>query len=155
MAALYQLEGTDVVRVYKLPAGWTTLGRDLSNQVVLADPSVSRFHCRIRLERAAAWIEDLQTRNGTFVCGRQINNPRNLASGDRLQLGRQSFVYWNHDGDESLQETTIPGSRRHHDNSIAAKVLPLTPAPLESCRIRAWWWFGWNGFCVGWRIQRR
>jgi two-component system cell cycle response regulator len=75
---------------FTLEAGETILGRDPSCALVVDDPSVSRRHARItRDERAHHFIEDLGSTNGTFVSGRRVRRAA-LATGDRLQLGRDT-----------------------------------------------------------------
>ena len=40
-----------------------------------------------------ATIEDLGSKNGTFVEERPVDAPRTLRDGDRLRLGRQLLVF--------------------------------------------------------------
>jgi serine phosphatase RsbU (regulator of sigma subunit) len=68
-----------------------TLGRASANHVVLTDPSLSRFHARLRWESGSALLEDLGSRNGTLLNGHRIVGRRPLAPGDEITLGRVSF----------------------------------------------------------------
>jgi len=65
------------------------LGRDLSADVVLTDPSgqVSRRHARIVIRGTEAVLEDLMSTNGTFVNGERLDAPYALRAGDRVELG--------------------------------------------------------------------
>src|SRR5215468_5402883 len=45
----------------------SSIGQLPSNDVVLADRSVSRFHCEILLEHGQARVHDLESRNGTWL----------------------------------------------------------------------------------------
>ncbi|HEX4351882.1 MAG TPA: sigma 54-interacting transcriptional regulator, partial [Polyangiales bacterium] len=54
--------------------------------VVVRDPSISRQHVRFRRERDEVWVEDLDSRHGTFVRGRRIERER-LAPFDEVSLG--------------------------------------------------------------------
>lgn len=60
-------------------------GRGLDNDVVLDSLSVSRDHARLTRAGDLA-IEDLGSRNGTFVNGQRIQRAR-VAPGDRIRLG--------------------------------------------------------------------
>lgn len=64
----------------------TLLGRSPENTVALPDTTVSGRHSRL-IHRGGAWeIEDLGSRNGTFVNGRQVTKSK-LAYGDVVSLG--------------------------------------------------------------------
>jgi hypothetical protein len=67
----------------------TALGRDLDNQVVLVEPTISGRHAVVNQREGAWWIEDLRSTNGTYVNGTRLapESPAILRSGDVLQLG--------------------------------------------------------------------
>ncbi len=48
---------------------------------------VSRRHCEIVVGPADAWIQDLGSRNGTFVNGAKIEGKTKLADGDLIRVG--------------------------------------------------------------------
>ena len=67
------------------------LGKGDSAQVRLdEDALVSRNHARLTLEKGALWIEDLGSRNGTFINGKKIEKKTMLRSGDKVTLGQLS-----------------------------------------------------------------
>lgn len=63
-----------------------SLGRGQENDIVVADPRVSRRHARIALEAGALAIEDLESSNGTFVNGAAVQR-RILEAGDVILVG--------------------------------------------------------------------
>jgi pSer/pThr/pTyr-binding forkhead associated (FHA) protein len=64
------------------------IGRADSAQLVLdSDDQVSRRHARISPDAQGAVVEDLGSRNGTFVNGQQIYSPTRLGAGDQLLVG--------------------------------------------------------------------
>jgi two-component system response regulator GlrR len=63
------------------------IGFDESNDLVLGDRSVSRFHCEITISGGAAVVNDLGSANGTIVDGVSVFHAR-LRSGQTLTLGR-------------------------------------------------------------------
>lgn len=68
------------------PAG-ARIGRDPSNDFVVNDPSLSRFHCRIYLAGdGQARVADLGSTNTTEVNGAPINDVA-LMPGDRIAIG--------------------------------------------------------------------
>jgi len=67
--------------------GAVTIGRDENADLQLRDKAVSRRHAALRVEGETAVIEDLGSRNGTFVNGERVDDARRLREGDALQLG--------------------------------------------------------------------
>jgi pSer/pThr/pTyr-binding forkhead associated (FHA) protein len=64
------------------------IGRTEGVQLVLAsDDQVSRRHARLSPDAHGAVVEDLGSRNGTFVNGQQIFSPTRLGPGDQLVVG--------------------------------------------------------------------
>ena len=59
---------------------------------------MSRRHCRLFIEAGEAYIEDLDSSNGTYVNGRRIQRQK-LADGDKIQVGETTilkFTYNDH-----------------------------------------------------------
>lgn len=75
-------------REVALRPGENLLGRVEDGVAWIEAPTVSRRHARILVERDRAVIEDLGSKNGTFVRGRRITAPTLLAAGDVIRLGR-------------------------------------------------------------------
>ena len=65
----------------------TTLGRDISNDIVLNDRETSRHHLRLMRSGDTLTIEDLGSTNGTFVNGKRISGVTPLQNGDMIGLG--------------------------------------------------------------------
>ena len=63
------------------------LGRDPEAAVWVNTSGVSRHHARMRVRGAAATIEDLDSKNGTFVRGERITGVIPLNDGDEIRLG--------------------------------------------------------------------
>src|SRR5437660_8703644 len=55
------------------------LGRDADVSVWLESPTVSRHHACIRVARSEATIEDLGSKNGTYLSGERLTAPLPLA----------------------------------------------------------------------------
>jgi hypothetical protein len=66
-----------------------TVGRGGGCQVVLSDDTfVSQVHARVFERDGRTWVEDLGSRNGTFVNGKRIDAPTRLRRGDQVQFGQ-------------------------------------------------------------------
>jgi diguanylate cyclase (GGDEF)-like protein len=86
-AQLTVIAGPSVGRAYSLPAGETLLGRGRDAHIFIDDAGASRLHARIVLTEDGGYVvEDLKSRNGTFVGGRRIDRAE-LNSGDRIAIG--------------------------------------------------------------------
>lgn len=74
-------------QIYDLNKGIITLGRDITNDIVINDPEVSRHHCRLTQGGGGYTIEDLGSTNGTFANGQRLTGARPLSHGDMVGLG--------------------------------------------------------------------
>jgi pSer/pThr/pTyr-binding forkhead associated (FHA) protein len=74
-------------QTYDITKDVTTLGRDITNDIVINDPEVSRHHLRIARTADGCSLEDLGSTNGTFVNGQRISGSRPLNNGDMIGLG--------------------------------------------------------------------
>jgi DNA-binding winged helix-turn-helix (wHTH) protein len=63
------------------------LGRAPDAEIWIDAPGVSRQHARIRLHESGAAVEDLGSKNGTYVRGQRITAPLLLNDGDQIRLG--------------------------------------------------------------------
>ncbi len=70
------------------------IGRSVTNGVHLADDrGVSKCHARIFLDRGATAIEDMGSRNGTFVNEAQVPAAQPLRAGDVIRIGNTNIVF--------------------------------------------------------------
>jgi pSer/pThr/pTyr-binding forkhead associated (FHA) protein len=84
--SLEVVEGAGAGRMVAL-AGPVTVGRAGDADLVLADELVSRHHAQVAPSGSGAVVEDLGSRNGTFVNGEAVHGPTHLVPGDQLQVG--------------------------------------------------------------------
>lgn len=86
MASLHVLKGmTEGLRI-PLDGDKFTMGRNPECQVVIPITSVSREHALIVRRQGRFYIEDLQSRNGTFVNNEQITQQTLLHHNDRIRI---------------------------------------------------------------------
>jgi hypothetical protein len=77
---------------FEIGRGWTRIGRSITADLQLDDPSVSRRHALIVSEPGEALrILDDRSLNGVFVNGDEVDWGR-LADGDELAIGRYRLV---------------------------------------------------------------
>ncbi|MBB2890064.1 ABC-type multidrug transport system ATPase subunit [Flexivirga oryzae] len=71
--------------------GAITIGRGLENQIVLDDLLVSRQHARLVPSQGGFDVQDLGSRNGTYVNGQRVTGAH-LGEGDLLAVGHSRFT---------------------------------------------------------------
>ena len=69
-----------------------TLGRDLSNDLVLADEFTSVRHARLERKERGFMLRDLRSTNGTYVNGTRVFEAF-LADGDRFRVGKTDLLF--------------------------------------------------------------
>jgi DNA-binding winged helix-turn-helix (wHTH) protein len=80
-------------RAFPLEPGENVLGRGEDVRVCIDAPGVSRRHARIVVEGGQAILEDLGSKNGTFLRERRLDAPARLGDGEMFRLGRQLLVF--------------------------------------------------------------
>jgi DNA-binding winged helix-turn-helix (wHTH) protein len=73
-----------------VPAGESMIGRDLGCAVQIDADSVSRHHARITVAGRDVSIEDLGSKNGTWVAGERIAGTVPLTDGTSVRLGSET-----------------------------------------------------------------
>jgi len=68
------------------------IGRSTSVDLHVADRFLSRQHARLYREGGEWWIEDLGSRNGSWINGQRIDRPMQFHSGDRIRLSNTYIV---------------------------------------------------------------
>ena len=71
----------------------TVIGRSAQTDIPLADDNASRRHCQVRKWAGKFLVEDLQSKNGTFVNGDKIAKERPLSDGDLIAVGDTTIVF--------------------------------------------------------------
>jgi DNA-binding winged helix-turn-helix (wHTH) protein len=74
-------------REVELGPGTNVLGREAGCAVWIDAAGVSRRHAQIRIAAGGAILEDLGSKNGTYLRGRKLQAPTALADGDPIAIG--------------------------------------------------------------------
>jgi len=109
------------------------MGRHPTNSLAIDDDSISRFHARFSLENGEYLVEDLGSRNGTFIQGKRVTRLA-LKDDDWVQLGaRVAFRFTLTDARqegllrklyESSTRDALTGAynRRHFEDRLRAEI---------------------------------
>jgi hypothetical protein len=76
-----------------VPAGGSVIGRDRGCAVQIDADSVSRHHARVNVDGRDVSIEDLGSKNGTWVAGERIRGPVSLTDGICFRLGSETVRF--------------------------------------------------------------
>ncbi len=77
----------------RLPAGETVVGRAALVFAGLEAASVSRAHARIMVADGRATIEDLASKNGTYVAGARVTTTTPVRDGDEIRFGHARVTF--------------------------------------------------------------
>ena len=80
-------------REFPLSHGETLVGRGEECGVRLPSSQVSRVHARVRIAEGTATVEDLGSKNGTYLREQRLTGPAALEDGDAFRLGRTVVVF--------------------------------------------------------------
>ena len=75
------------------------IGRKADNDLVIAEPTVSGQHARIRYQNGKFYLEDLQSANETKVNGQKVVGEMELRSGDVVRFDQFGFTFKGPDTD--------------------------------------------------------
>ena len=102
-------------REIALRAGKNLIGRDENGTLWIDDVLVSRRHARILVEDDSATLEDLGSKNGTFVRGERIESPVKLRDEDLITIGPASLIFriLHHGGSTQTASEVAKGDRGH------------------------------------------
>ena len=80
-------------REIPLVDGDNIIGRVEDAALWIDSTRVSRRHARIVVSGARATLEDLGSKNGTYLRGQQLGDPAALADGDEIGVGAVILVF--------------------------------------------------------------
>jgi len=78
---------------FALAVGAHVLGRDGPGVIALHSSAISRRHARIVVDEGGASVEDLGSKNGTYVNDRPVETRTPLADGDQVRVGPLLFAF--------------------------------------------------------------
>lgn len=92
MARLILNPGKANEQIFELCDGSNSIGRTKNNDVFVLHKSLSREHARVVLEGGKATVEDLGSKNGTFVDGQRIKSLE-LGNSHLIKFGDLTFSF--------------------------------------------------------------
>jgi two-component system response regulator GlrR len=89
---LIVVEGPGAGMVWESSGDSCSVGSQSGNDLCVPDPTVSRYHCELRLEKQRVAVDDLGSKNGTFVDGVQVKQAY-LRANSMLRLGSTTLRF--------------------------------------------------------------
>ena len=122
MAKIILARGDAVLREIALAKARVTIGRGRHNDIVIDDRAISAEHAVIVTGDNDAFLEDLNSTNGTMVNGQPIRK-HFLQEGDVVELARYRILYLatdaGNEGDSGSPAPETPASPRRGEKGIA------------------------------------
>ena len=78
---------TTGTQTFSLEPGEHIVGRDPASTIWLDSPKVSRRHARVSVREDHVAVEDLGTKNGTYVRGQRLSAASTIVPGDEIVIG--------------------------------------------------------------------
>jgi len=99
-----------------------TIGRNSSCDIIIPLRQVSRQHARVYPKQEKILVEDLESKNGTFVNSILLREPVPLKDGDDLQISlAQHFVFLSSDATMPLEDLPLEMQKRRLRMDIGAR----------------------------------
>lgn len=90
-----------------------TLGREKDCHIIIPLRQVSRHHSRVSPSPDGAIIEDLGSKNGTYLNGNLVQEPTILTDGDEIQISlAQHFIFLSSDATMPLESLPLEMQKR-------------------------------------------
>ena len=86
---LFKKDGAQ--KAFSLPSNITVIGRRHDCDLCIPLTPVSRKHCQLSQNKETLKIRDLDSRNGTFLNGKRIDE-ETLKAGDYIKIGPLTFL---------------------------------------------------------------
>jgi serine phosphatase RsbU (regulator of sigma subunit)/pSer/pThr/pTyr-binding forkhead associated (FHA) protein len=130
MASLHILKGANEGTVIPLDGDRFVLGRNPDCAVVIPVTSVSREHAVILRTQGRFYIEDKQSRNGTFVNNQAISGRTPLKNNDRIRICDFLAAFLDNEEDEEQDSSsTVEAMLSHSSHQL------LDTQPAEKLRL--------------------
>ncbi|NPA93358.1 MAG: FHA domain-containing protein [Chloroflexi bacterium] len=121
--------GGVVGTAYALETAEIYIGRDVQNDIVIAEAEVSRRHARLNRQADAYVLEDLGSTNGTFVNGKRLVAPYTLRPGDEIRIGPHVVLVFEQVFDPDATVAVSAPTLREAAKPAPQPSAPAAPAP--------------------------
>ena len=107
----------------------TTLGRQSSNDIMIAEQPVSRRHAEIVKTASGFSVRDLSSTNGTYVNDEKVTEDRPLKPGDRVRLGNSKVTLEFQEYSTGTVSFELPGDSEVEPEGASTSVFEAVRPP--------------------------
>lgn len=127
MASIIQYNSEEQVNYLPLGKRTNVIGRSEALPLQVLDSQVSRKHLKISYDETTDThlASDMQSRNGVFVNGQQIEQETQLVEGDVIRIGSTELLYTSKDFDDAQ-------SALYHYKKVGERGRPTLTGHLDS-----------------------
>ncbi|NOX55134.1 MAG: FHA domain-containing protein [Planctomycetes bacterium] len=130
MALLQLVQGERTGEVFPISGQRVVIGRDPSCDVVLSVPAVSRRHAAIVQIADRFYLEDLESKNGTFLNGVLVGGMTELREGDLIDVCDTVFRFVVEEWDESRKGAAAPSDEEKDQWNLARTAVTPPEFPI-------------------------
>lgn len=109
MSFLIQIVGGDEINRFRIESGFTTIGRNANNTIVISDATVSGTHAVISSRSHAGTfsyeIKDVNSTNGIYINNERVDEKRELQDSDEIKIGKSTFIFSEREYAKALEGT--------------------------------------------------
>jgi phosphoserine phosphatase RsbU/P len=134
MAVLKAIEGPAAGKAFPLDGHSLIIGRHPECHIVLDSGAVSRQHARVFQDSGKFYVEDLNSRNGTYLNGKAVFQRQLLHERDRLTICEMVFEFEHGPSDTSStqEDEDAPGAVFVEDEQPEATSTVMTKVDVSS-----------------------
>ena len=94
-AMLIDAKNITTKKTFSLDKEVIKVGREINNDVIIPEETVSSFHATIVNRNDSFYLEDQRSKNKTFLNGEEIKpySPAKLKSGDEIMINIYKFIF--------------------------------------------------------------
>ncbi|MFC1813629.1 FHA domain-containing protein [Thermodesulfobacteriota bacterium] len=94
-AMLIDVKNITTKKTFALSKKVIKIGREVNNDVIIPEETVSSFHATIENRNDSFYLEDQRSKNKTFLNGEEIkpDSPKKLKSGDEIMINIYKFIF--------------------------------------------------------------
>ena len=119
MAVLSSSDDSVIKKNYRLSSDPVVIGRHPECSIQIDDGSVSRHHAKVTSVDGAWYLEDLGSRNGTFLNGQSINDQTRLYDGAVIKICDIAFNFYSNDSLAGMERPTL--EERSYDRDLVQR----------------------------------